>query len=439
MKFQMKYLSILALSSSLMLSSCSDEQAESTPESQEALIAQYKKDIALASDSGLNMLVGEIAKKHPQLQASAASAELDFVTTDMTGKETLVVVRIPLVFKESLYMKKDLPEELDIMRKDINDAANKAMMPDASYLMQIGMPVDMLRDEDRHAKALPDNLATIEQVLLNETKGPVYIPMRQAGDVHDLLVNIQLESNSGQGVKVKSIDYEELKFDFLKDLVAESSLPTDQDIPLFTPEDLEARQKAIADGIVQFNEAAVPYINDRESAARALWTERQAVITEQEQAKRQAAFAAQRQEQELAKLYSDILSSGRVFVGEWKRDSRFGKLSLSVAKAELVENSIHFVGTLFDTDLPEASLDIVGHCELKLGEDGVKVDINIYDGQYDPDQATAEVYDAQDGVLRLKLDELGKLTGVMTCDSWKNLKDKDFTVIMSAPVTKSSE
>ncbi len=440
MNFQPRYLTIIGLSSFLLLTSCSDEQETVKPVSSESHVAQYKKDIAQASNSGLNLLVGEIAKKYPQLKIDELSSDLDFVAVDTElDKASVVAVRIPLVFNESLYLKKEAPEELDIMRKDINEAANNAMKPDAAYLMQIGMPTEMLRDEDRQAKLLPANLAELEQSLLSQTKGSVYVPMRQAGEVLELLVNIQLDSNSADGVKVVSIDYDEHKLDFMKDLVAESTFPTDQEMQIFSPEWLVSRKKTISDGIAAFNAEASSYIQSRETSARALWTERQTAIEEEDRAKQEEQFAVERAKVAAAQLYQSILTAGQTFQGEWKRDSRFGKLSLNVSKAELVENSIHFVGTLYDTDLPEASLDIVGHCDLSNPEEGAVVDVIIYDGQYDPDQATAEVYDAQDGVLRLKLDAKGQLTGVMTCDSWKNLKDKDFTVTMTAPLPEASQ
>ncbi len=436
MKLNPTHLTLIALSSSLLLCSCDEqEKVVSVPTlSQEELAAQYQKDLAAATDSGFSLLIGDMVKKFPQLKPAEQAIAFDAVAVEQPDKSSIVELRIPFIFAESLYMQKDLPDELDVMRKDINETANKAMMPDATYLMQIGMPAEMMRDEDRHAKALPENLSAQEKSLQALAKGPVYIPMRQAGELLELLVTVQLEPNTGEGVKVRKIDYNEHQLGFLKDLVQESSLPTSEEIQLFTPEWLDARQKAIAEGIAKFNAEAVPYIESRESAARALYTERISAIQEQEKAKRDAALLAEKAAYEAAQVYEGIVTTGQVFSGEWKRDSRFGKLSLRVSKAELVENAIHFVGTLYDTDLPEASLDIVGRCDLANPEEGVSVLVNIYDGQYDPDQATAEVYDAQDGVLRLDLDAKGNLTGVMTCDSWKNLEGKDFTVTMTAPV-----
>ncbi|MFI3242685.1 MAG: hypothetical protein R3Y56_00365 [Akkermansia sp.] len=437
MKLHPTHLSILALSSTLLLCSCDEEKTavpSQAPVSQEQQAAQYQQDLAAATDSGFSLLVADIVKKFPQLKSAEQEIKYDAVAVQQPDGSSIVDIRIPFVFAESLYMQKDLPDELDALRQSINEAANKAMMPDASYLLQIGMPVEMMRDEDRHAKALPDNLSEQEKSLQALAKGPVYIPMRQAGDVLELVLSVQLEPSTGDGVKVRKIDYNEHQLDFMADLLPESSLPSGDEIQLFTPEWLDARQKTIGEGVAKFNAEAAPYIESRESAARALYTERMTAIQEAERAKQDEALAAEKAVYQAAQLYEGIVSTGQVFSGEWKRDSRFGKLSLRVSKAELVENTIHFVGTLYDTDLPEASLDIVGRCDLSTPEEGVSVLVNIYDGQYDPDQATAEVFDAQDGVLRLNLDAKGQLTGVMTCDSWKNLEGKDFTVTMTAPL-----
>ena len=69
--------------------------------------------------------------------------------------------------------------------------------------------------------------------------------------------------------------------------------------------------------------------------------------------------------------------------------------------------------------------------QLTQTEQGAKVSITIYDGQYDPDQPTAEVYDAKDGQLVLYLNAEGKLTGVMTCAAWGVESEKAFRINLS--------
>ena len=62
-------------------------------------------------------------------------------------------------------------------------------------------------------------------------------------------------------------------------------------------------------------------------------------------------------------------------------------------------------------------------------EDGSsKVDVTLYDGAYDPDEPTAEVYDAADGRLILTVNEQGHLSGVMSCASWTETPERNFAV-----------
>ena len=126
------------------------------------------------------------------------------------------------------------------------------------------------------------------------------------------------------------------------------------------------------------------------------------------------------------------LADDKLFSGEWIRDKRFGELSLHIQQTRKFDNSIQFIGTIFDTKLPEASLDIAGRCELTPTENGTtQVDITICDGQYDPDQPTAEVYDAEDGILSLQLSKDGKLTGIMSCVTWSTTPEKAFQISLS--------
>jgi hypothetical protein len=136
--------------------------------------------------------------------------------------------------------------------------------------------------------------------------------------------------------------------------------------------------------------------------------------------------------QECLNAYIQHLASDKLFAGEWTRDKHFGELSLHIETAKRLDNAVQFSGTIFDTNLPEASLQIIGRCELAPKEDGTtQVDISIYEGQYDPDQPTAEVYDAKDGMISLQLGKDGKLSGIMTCAAWANTPEKAFKVTLS--------
>lgn len=437
MKFQPTSLALLSISSLLLLSSCGDEQTDATASNDAKIEAkatkQQEKDMRTAASSALGLLVSDILKKNSLLQASDQEPSLADPVVQPDGS-MLIDARIPFIFTSSLLSQKDIPAELDELRKAINDAANKAMLPDSGYLMQIGMPVETMRDEDRQAKSLPADLAKLESAMQDQALGPVYIPVRQAGEVLELSVRLLIEPDKGQGVKVREVDFNEHQLDFLKGLVAESDLPAEPAPQILTPEWLAERKASIEGCITKFNELAEPYIQSREQAARAMYVERATAIEMAERIKQEEARKAELSKLAIVKHYEDILRSGLTFNGEWKRDANFGKISLEVGKAEMLEQTIHFVGTIYDTDLPEASLDVVGHCDLANPEEGVSIIINIYDGQYDPEAATAEVFDAQDGILDLKLNDKGQVEGIMTCASWANLEGKEFTILMSAPV-----
>ena len=122
-------------------------------------------------------------------------------------------------------------------------------------------------------------------------------------------------------------------------------------------------------------------------------------------------------------------SPGCKFTGEWTRDERFGELTLQINDATLHENAVQFHGALYDTKLPQASIYITGRCSVTREEDGSsKVNVILYDGQYDPDEPTAEVYDAADGRLILNFDKNGNLHGVMTRSSWIENPKMNFTL-----------
>lgn len=77
-------------------------------------------------------------------------------------------------------------------------------------------------------------------------------------------------------------------------------------------------------------------------------------------------------------------------------------------------------------------MDIYGRCDFTKNEDGTsRVDITIYDGVYEEDKPTAEVYDASDGIMQLTLDADGNISGIMTCVSWKNNPEKAFKITLS--------
>ena len=151
----------------------------------------------------------------------------------------------------------------------------------------------------------------------------------------------------------------------------------------------------------------------------------------------EAETAAKTEREQHNNLCANLLAEGQEFAGEWTRNDRFGELTLVINQSKLVtDEAIQFMGAIYDTKLPEACLDIEGRCELAPTEQGSAVKVVIYDGQYDPDQPTAEVYDAKDGQLLLFLSTDGKLTGTMGCAAWGTDSDKTFRINLAPKAKK---
>lgn len=339
--------------------------------------------------------------------------------------------------KEDLYAKETAPAAFNKEREAVNEAANTAMKPESIYLFQVGATTELITDADRAAKPLPEHL----QAPLNELKeladSSVYRKVVSAGDVVETAASFTATYVDGVW-QFSNIIVNNAALLALSEYTAQSTLP--QDAPILTPEFEETRKALIREKVAAFNQLAEPYIKGREEAARATLTEHQARAEEEARRITEQAAAQEAARQESINAFVQALADNKLFAGEWTRDKRFGELSLHIEQAKRFDNSVQFVGTIYDTKLEEASLDIAGRCELTPGEDGTtQVDITIYDGQYDPDQPTAEVYDAKDGMLSLKLSKDGKLTGIMSCTSWANTPDKAFQINLSPKAKEESK
>ena len=331
--------------------------------------------------------------------------------------------------KEDLYARETAPAAFNKEREAVNEAANTAMKPESIYLFQVGATTDLITDADRAAKPLPEHL----QAPLNELKeladSSVYRKVVSAGDTIETSATFTATYVDGVW-QFSNIVVNNAALLALNEYTAQSALP--QDASVLTPEFEETRKATIREKVAAFNQLAEPYIKSREEAARATLTEHQARAEEEARRITEQAAAQEAARQESIAAFVQALADDKLFAGEWTRDKRFGELSLHIEQAKKFDNSVQFVGTIYDTKLKEASLDIAGRCELTPREDGTtQVDITIYDGQYDPDQPTAEVYDAKDGMLSLKLSKDGKMTGIMSCSSWANTPEKAFQINLS--------
>ncbi len=336
---------------------------------------------------------------------------------------------LKMTVKEDLYAKETAPAAFNKEREALNEAANASMKPESVYLFQVGATTDLITDADRMAKPLPEHL----QAPLNELKeladSPVYRKVVNAGDSVDASATFTAIYTDGAW-KFSNIVVDNAALLELNNYTAQSALP--QDAPILTPEFEESRKATIREKVAAFNLLAEPYIKGREEQARATLTEHQARAEEEARRMTEQAAAQEAARQESIQGFVQALANDKLFAGEWTRDKKFGELSLHIEEAKQFDNSVQFVGTIYDTKLPEASLDIAGRCDLTPREDGTtQVDITIYDGQYDPDQPTAEVYDAKDGMLSLTLSKDGKLTGIMSCASWANTPEKAFQINMT--------
>lgn len=336
---------------------------------------------------------------------------------------------LKMTVKEDLYAKETAPAVFNKEREALNEAANASMKPESVYLFQVGATTDLITDADRMAKPLPEHL----QAPLNELKeladSPVYRKVVNMGDSVDTSATFTAIYTDGAW-KFSNIVVDNAALLELNNYTAQSALP--QDAPILTPEFEESRKASIREKVAAFNQLAEPYIKGREEQARATLTEHQARAEEEARRMTEQAAAQEAARQESIQGFVQALANDNLFAGEWTRDKKFGELSLHIEEAKQFDNSVQFVGTIYDTKLPEASLDIAGRCDLTPREDGTtQVDITIYDGQYDPDQPTAEVYDAKDGMLSLTLSKDGKLTGIMSCASWANSPEKAFQINMT--------
>lgn len=429
MKKQLIYTTAL-ISSALLLNSCFEKEEKPV----EPVKVQEPAKPAPPSQPTNEEISRLILEQLPVCER-ATSGELSCDTPGKNDDGSLnITAHLSMIVKENLYTKEAAPEEFNKERQAVNESANNAMKPEAAYLMQIGATTDFITDEDRHAKALPADL----QALLNELKeladGSVYRKTVDAGK--DVTVTINFHATYKDEAWVyDNIVLDNANLQALDALTPESALNPETD-NILTPEFEGIRKQVIKEKTEAFNNAARPYILSREEAARATLTQKQAQKEEETRKAQEAEAAAKAKREQHNSLCAGLLAEGQEFAGEWSRNDRFGELTLVINQSKLVtDEAIQFMGAIYDTKLPEACLDIEGRCELTPTEQGSAVKVVIYDGQYDPDQPTAEVYDAKDGQLLLFLSADGKLTGTMGCAVWGADSDKAFRINL-APKAK---
>ncbi len=411
--------------------SCEKQGDREAAQSTETAQPEQQKPVAPTAEevnSLLTQALGESAIATPW------AANIESTTPNADGSLS-VTASLALSMKEDLFTREDAPEALNAERMASNESLNRAMLPESVYLMQVGAPTDMLTDADRAAKPLPAELQQQADALKALAESPIFRPLAPVGQELKLTATFKATPKAEGGWDFSEVTLDKTPLAPLEAGITRSALPADAAI--VAPDAEDNRKNEIREKIAAFNQAAEPYIKGREDAARTRLAEHRARQEEELKRAAEQAEAEARLRQEWEERCTRFIAEGKQFAGEWTRDGRFGELTLRIARTTRHDNSIHFIGTIFDTKLPAASLDIAGRCDLSQGGETAQVDINIYDGQYDPDQPTAEVYDSDDSLMVLKLSAEGKLEGVMSCQSWKETPEKAFKVNLS--VSKEKE
>lgn len=427
MKKQLIYTALLA-AAPLLLNSCFDEEKTETPAAEPAPAEQPQAPAAPTCPKDEEISAG-LADQLPTCDvAERGEFTCEPPQTAEDGSVALTVHQTYTV-RENLYTRESAPEAFNELRKGINDALNAATKPESVYLLQVGGTTDMLTDEDRAAKPLPEELQAKANELRDLSEGAVWTQARPAGETVEVLVRTTARYAEGAWT-FESTTVEDAALQPLNELKAESAITAEGGF-ILNDDTMQTRKAEIAEKIDAFNTAAEPYIAGREDAARKRLTEEQAAAEEMAHKAAEEQAAAEAVRNQWVEACTKAIASGKNFSGEWTRDNRFGELTLHIEQAKSFDGSIQFIGSLYDTKLPEASLDIAGRCDLAPGEGGAHVDVTIYDGRYDPDQPTAEVYDARDGLLSLVLTQDGKLTGIMSCGAWAETPERAFRISLS--------
>lgn len=422
---------IAAICLGVLASACKDEaQAPATAQpqqEQQPAVQAGESPAALPSEQDvraqlLPALAGFPAVKLGEVQMDAAQAE--------DSGEVILTARVQAVVEENLYTQEAAPEMLQEERKFANEAMNRAMMPEAHYLLQVGAATGLITEEDRKLKPLPEDLQKMADELKQITENPIYHLHTTAGTLVEMPATMRAHRVGGHW------EFMELSFDTgslhtLVGTVPEAALPQGAAV---VREGFEAQQRqAVREKVAAFNEAAQPYIDGREAAARKRALEAQTRREEEEKAAAEAEAARVACREVFERLSAERIKNDTTYTGEWKRGDSFGKIALRIARVQRHEGSLQFVGVVYDPDLPQAEVQVVGRAEAPASpEEPLSIVVRLYNGRYDPDLPTAEVYDAKDGLLRLKLTEASPaLTGEMTCEAWADTPEKAFLLSLA--------
>lgn len=444
MKQQLIHLALTSLAAS-MLASCDKinssgnetageqkaQQSENTPQAEQSPATVTADASALHSVQPIDVLEYYAPRFEKISYLNLTNTE---VTTTETAQGTLKVDAVlSLTVCENLYRKSEAPQEFAEARNIINAQLESAKIADSHHLLNLGAQPAMILEDDRKVNELPQELQTLYsemQALATELCYSLETPKDKQLRV-ELTMNAERRDNKWVFTNVHEKEDIVTPLSFL---TPESALP--QNAPIITPEFITARVAQIAEKAAAFQNKAQEYNNTRCEALRNELLKRTAQLDEnnkKQEAEKQAEAQAEQKLKEWGNFCTTLFAPGKKFVGEWVRNDKFGELTIQVDGSTVLENAIHFYGYLYDTKLPQAKIKIAGRCNIIREENGSSnVNVTLYDGAYDPDEPTAEVYDAPDGRLILSLDEKGTLQGEMTRTSWVEMPERNFKLRFTA-------
>lgn len=435
MKKPLIYSALLA-TSVVGLVSCDDSKSTPAQPAQPQQTAAAEPEQATEPETPPTPTAEDVSKLFTEKFSSIPFIKINAVDLECTPRgdgSHQLTAKLTLSVTENLYNKVQSPNEFKEGRKVVQNIHNDAVRPDSAYLLNMGAESSLLTEQDKQPKALPENLQQMYTELVNISESYCYAKTRSEGELITIEYSLDATGNAGKWEFANVVEKEDVIAP-LSYMTPQSSLP--EGAPILTQEFSDARNTEIKTKADAFIAAVETYLISREEPLRQELVARQARQAE-EARKAEEVAKAESERTAAQKQWNDFciasFATDMKFCGEWTRDGRFGELTLKVDKATIFENSIHFYGCLYDTKLPQASISISGRCSMVREENGTsKVDVTLYDGAYDPDEPTAEVYDAADGRLILTVDDKGVLSGVMTCASWSDTPERSFTIRLTA-------
>ncbi len=417
---------------SLLVSSCSDdrgEQKKTGDSTADAAASARQPAVTAPTVDEIKGLLPESVVGCPWVETQ----DISIADTAREGAEERAVFEATVRLKEDLCAPAETPAQLNALRQKVNPLLDRAMTPESQYLLQIGADPSAITEDDQKAKPLPAELGEKADALRRLAEPAVFQVAVHAGETLALRGTVKRAATPGGEAapwELEAIDTAPL--DAWKKQTPLSALPEESSV--LSAAWLTEQTQRLESAMAEFEKAAAPYIEGRENAARTRLLEARA---REEARKAKAEAAAESLRNERAR-FEQASAAGKTWQGEWSLGEQGGKLAMTIVTSDVGDRSALLTANLTDPDLPQAAVDLKGRC-LLVPEEGeqYRFQIAIADGLYDPDAATAKIYDASDGVLLLNLTDDGSLEGVLTCKSWTKEQEGQVVKVFLKPSTKS--